>query len=72
MFHGSYIAFITGDGGKHCIGGASGSRIIDMKPCGTGTGTIMTPYSEYGYGGVVGWDDLGGISWFRSSYSGMW
>jgi hypothetical protein len=33
-----------------------------MKPCGTGTGTIMTPYSEYGYGGVVGWDDLGGIS----------
>lgn len=72
MFHGSYIAFITGDGGKHCIGGACGSGIIGMKPCGIGIGTIMTPYSEYGYGGVVGWDDLRGLAGFVVLYLRMW
>lgn len=33
---------------------------MGMNPCGgIGMGTIMTPYSGYGYGGVAGWDDLG-------------
>lgn len=59
--YGSYIGpFITGDGGKHCIGGACESGIIVMNPWGgIGMGTIMTPYSEYEYGGVAGCEDLG-------------
>lgn len=33
---------------------------MGMKPWGgIGMGTIMTPYSGYGYGGVGGLEDLG-------------
>lgn len=33
---------------------------MGMKPwCGIGIGTIMTPYSGYGNGGVGGLEDLG-------------
>ena len=42
---------------------------MGRKPwCGIGMGTIMTPYSGYGYGGVEGLEDLRGISLLDISY----
>jgi hypothetical protein len=55
------------------MGGACGSGIIGMNVWGIGMGTIMTPYSGYGNGGVVGLEDLDeGVRLVCISCFGVW